>query len=85
MKYPYMVVKDGVWYEAGQEVPASDISTPTTEIKQTVDENHHFSKTEIQRLSTSELQKLAEAEGIANALEKSGNQLKKILIEHFDL
>ena len=27
MKYPYIVVKDGVWYPAGEEVPEKESQT----------------------------------------------------------
>lgn len=44
-----------------------------------------YTKTEINRMSTAELQNLAAAEGIENAFETSGNELKKILAEYFGL
>lgn len=44
-----------------------------------------YTKTEINRMSTAELQNLAAAEGIENAFETSGNELKKILAQHFEL
>lgn len=48
-------------------------------------EGKRYTKTEINRMSTAELQNLAAAEGIENAFETSGNELKKILAEHFGL
>ena len=44
-----------------------------------------YTKSEINRMSTAELQNLAAAEGVENAFETSGNELKKILAEHFGL
>ena len=44
-----------------------------------------YTKTEINRMSTAELQNLAAAEGIENAFETSGNELKKILASHYGL
>ena len=44
-----------------------------------------YTKTEINRMSTAELQNLATAEGIENAFETSGNELKKILTSHYGL
>lgn len=44
-----------------------------------------YTKTEINRMSTAELQNLAASEGIENAFETSGNELKKILAQHFEL
>ncbi len=44
-----------------------------------------YTKSDIQRMSTADLQNLAAEEGIENAFETSGNELKKILVEHFGL
>lgn len=64
-----------------EELPFSDndieLEEDSTEKK--------YTKTEINRMSTAELQNLASAEGIENAFETSGNELKKILVEHFGL
>lgn len=48
-------------------------------------EEKKYTKTEINRMPTSELQNLASAEGVEDAFDKSGGELKKILIEHFNL
>lgn len=48
-------------------------------------ESKQYTKTDINRMSTAELQNLAAEEGIENAFETSGNELKKILAEHFGL
>lgn len=48
-------------------------------------EEKTYTKSEIQRMTTADLQNLAAAEGINDAYETSGNELKKILIEHFGL
>lgn len=44
-----------------------------------------YTKSEINRMSTAELQNLAAAKGIENAFETSGSKLKDILAEHFGL
>lgn len=44
-----------------------------------------FTKTSINRMSTAELQELAEEQGIEDAREINGSELKKILIEKFRL
>ena len=87
MKYPYIVNLNGKWYEAGTDVPASSISEKVDGKENTVtnDKVAKYSKTEIQRMSTDQLKALAVAEGIDNAEETSGNQLKKKLVEHFGL
>ncbi len=48
-------------------------------------EQKKYTKTEINRMTTAELQNLAAVEGIEDAFETSGGELKKILIEHFNL
>ena len=44
-----------------------------------------FTKTEINRMSTAELKQLAVEQGIENAEEMTGGELKKTLIKHFNL
>lgn len=44
-----------------------------------------YTKTMINRMSTSDLQSLAKVQEIENADEISGSELKKMLIEKFDL
>lgn len=44
-----------------------------------------YTKSEIQRMSTADLQNLAAEIGSENAFETSGNELKKILYQHFGL
>lgn len=89
MKYPYIVNCNGKWYEAGADVPvSSSTNVAKTEEKakaETNDKTAKYSKTDIQRMSTEQLKALAVAEGIDNAEETSGNQLKKMLVEHFGL
>lgn len=48
-------------------------------------EEKTYTKSEIQRMTTADLQNLAAAEGINDAYETSGNELKKILTKHFNL
>ena len=44
-----------------------------------------YTKTDINRMSTAELQALAAEIGIENASGTNGGELKKLLIEHFGL
>ena len=74
MKYPYIVNKDGVWYPAGTDVP-----------EDTKTDSRTYTKTEINRMSTSDLQKLASEHGIEDANAKSGAELKKVLIRQLGL
>lgn len=48
-------------------------------------EEKQYTKTDINRMSTAELQSLAAEVGIDNAFDTSGGELKKLLIEHFKL
>ena len=84
MIYPYIVNKNGVWYPAGADVP-EDISPITTDnLTENIVHNGH-TKTEINRMSTAELQELALENGIDGADEMTGAELKKVLIEKFGL
>ena len=84
MIYPYIVNKNGVWYPAGTDVP-EDISPITTDnLTEKLVHNGH-TKTEINRMSTAELQELALENGIDCADEMTGAELKKVLIEKFGL
>lgn len=76
-KYPYIVNKNGVWYPAGAEVPED-----TDFIE---NESESYTKTEINRMSTAELQELASNTGVEGANEMTGTELKKMLIEKFGL
>lgn len=44
-----------------------------------------YTKTDIKRMSTAELQNLAAKSGVENAFETSGGELKEILIQKFNL
>lgn len=48
-------------------------------------EKNEYTKTEINRMSTAELKELATKEGVDGAEDMTGTELKKILIEHFNL
>ena len=78
-KYPYIVNCDGVWYSAGTEIPAEK------PLKEDNAENKTYTKTEINRMPTAELKELAKEQGILNAEEKIGSELKVLLIEKLGL
>ena len=79
MKYPYIVGKNGVWYPAGTQVPEDNPNTKTE------NGQNQYTKTEINRMSTSELQELALENDIDGAEQMTGAELKKVLIEKFGL
>lgn len=64
----------GKWYKAGDNVPESSLASPVG-----------YTKTDINRMSTADLQKLAGEKGIENADSFSGADLKKMLIELMNL
>ena len=79
MKYPYIVGKNGGWYPAGTEVPEDNPNTKTE------NGQNQYTKTEINRMSTAELQTLALENGVDGSNEMTGAELKKVLIEKFGL
>ena len=59
---------------------------PFVEIKEEVtEEKAVYTKTEINRMPITDLKELASKKGIENAEELTGAELKKILIEKFEL
>lgn len=93
MVYDHIVKVNGRYYQTGEDVPEikdmaeGESSLPYSDDDITLEtkEDKQYTKTEINRMSTAELQNLAAAEGIENAFDTSGNELKKILTEHFGL
>ena len=65
---------NGKWYKAGDEVPEDKLGT-----------SFDYSKTTINCMSTSDLQVFATEQGIDNAEELTGAELKKLLIEKLGL
>lgn len=92
MKYDHMVKVNGVYYQAGQEVPGNQMAEekeplPFSDDDITLEtkEDRIYTKTDINSMKTADLQDLAAKEGIENAYDTSGSELKKILSEHFGL
>ena len=84
MEYPYIVNKNGVWYPAVADVPEDTSPITKDNLTEKIVHNGH-TKTEINRMSTAELQELALENGIDGADEMTGAELKKVLIEKFGL
>ena len=68
---------NGKWYKAGEEI---SLDKPQEKVKQ-----NQYTKTEINRMSTAELQTLALENGVDGSDEMTGAELKKVLIEKFGL
>lgn len=75
MTAQYTVKFNGKWYKAGEEIKEA----------QTVSSSFNYTKTDINRMSTADLQTLAKEQGIGGAELLSGAELKKLLIEKFNL
>ena len=82
MVYECKTKYKGKWYMPGEEVPEekSPVSSDFMNLP-----NITYTKTEINRMSTADLQKLAGEQGIENAQTTSGAELKEILIAKFNL
>ena len=87
MVYSYLVKYNGVYYPAGTDVPVgvSSVEIKDNKIIDEVKEEVKYTKTDINRMSTSDLKSLAKSEGIKDADTLSGADLKKVLIEKFGL
>ena len=88
MKFNHRVKFNGILYEVGQNVPIEDKRTENkanTEQKTVAEKEVEYTKTDINRMSTADLKKLAKSEKIENAEDMNGAELKKALIDKFDL
>lgn len=79
----HSIKHDGVWYKVGEEVPESNNNSVPSDFMNPPETP--YTKTEINRMSTADLKKLASENGIENAAEINGGDLKKMLIEKFGL
>lgn len=77
MKFDHKVKYNGTWYLPGDEIPEENHNAEESKELPT--------KSAINRMSTAELQSLAKEHGIVDADETTGGELKKILIEKFEL
>lgn len=90
--YPYAVKYNGEYYDSGEDVPETggdamenENPSPFSKDEEEYTEEKQYTKTDINKMSTADLQALAAEEGIENAYGINGGELKKILIEHFEL
>ena len=87
MKFDHKVKYNGVWYEPGEEIEEGVGNTAPTNFSEfmTPPVENKYTKTEINRMSTAELQALALKNNIDGADEMTGAELKKVLVEKFKL
>lgn len=81
----HSVKYNGVWYHAGEEIKEVGTQSASNTSQGTNPPENKYTKTEINRMSTADLQTLATEQGIENAGEINGADLKKLLIERFGL
>ncbi len=81
MVYGHKIKCNGKWYMPGEEVP--EIIPATPDQKDLIEKA--YTKTEIMRMSTADLQALATEHGMDNAKEITGAELKKLLVEKLGL
>ena len=78
MKYPYIVVKNGVWYSSGENVPEDSKTNSTgNDIK--------YKKSDINRMPIAELRELGNDLDILESFTLNGPDLKKKIIEKLGL
>lgn len=84
MIYKHLVKYNGVYYPAGMNVPVGEIK-PVEEKKSEEVKDYTLTKTDINRMSVAELKDLARKESILGADDMTGSEIKKVLINHFNL
>lgn len=67
------------------KVTAPSVPKVTVESTEVAEEKKTYKKSDIFRMPVAELQELAKAEGIENAEEKTGAELKTLLVKHLNL
>ena len=89
MKYSHTVKYNGRYYRPGEDVPeetmqtagAEDIGSPRIPVEKEVEDGKRYTKTEINQMKTAELQELAAENGVKQAHDMTGSELKSLLIE----
>ena len=93
MVYKHQVKYNGKYYPAGTDVPVGEKSVENKKednfaqyMNEPVESGEEtYTKTEINRMSTADLRKLAKEKEISGADEMTGAELKKVLIDKLGL
>ena len=93
MVYKHQVKYNGKYYPAGTDVPVGEKAVENKKeddfaqyMNEPVESGEvTYTKTEINRMSTADLRKLAKDKEISGAEEMTGAELKKVLIENLGL
>lgn len=87
MKYPYMVKHNGEYYPAGAEVPVGDAPVAKDDLvaedKKSAEKK--LTRAEIMTMKKADLIELAKKNGIKNADEMIGSELKNALVSVLEL
>lgn len=83
MLYDHRVKFKGKWYMAGEEVPENEKISKIEKIK--VTEVPTFTKTDINRMSVSDLRKTCKGVGMKSADSMTGAEMKACLIDYYNL
>lgn len=78
---------NGKWFYAGQEIAGVEKSAPDFSqfMNPPETEEDKYTKTDINRMATAELKAFAKEQGVDNAEDMTGAELKKVLIEKLGL
>nr|DAP84276.1 MAG TPA: Rho termination factor, N-terminal domain [Caudoviricetes sp.] len=85
MKFPYIVIRDGKWYKAGEEVPEGTPGQESSDEEIQMPEVFKYKKTDINRMSTADLKELAREHEVLNVDDMTGQDLKEYFITRFNL
>lgn len=85
MKYPYDVKVGNVWYEAGTEIPDVEEEVKAEETVVAEEPQKRITKTDVLGMRKAELISLAKENGISEADDMTGSELKTALVKALNL
>lgn len=85
MKFPYIVIRNGKWYKAGEEVPEDTTGQEFSAETEQMPKGFEYKKTDINRMSTADLKELAREHEVSNVDDMTGQDLKEYFITMFNL
>ena len=90
MKYPYSVKYNGIWYAAGEEIPAAEptkevVKEPVNPIREEVKAEKTVTKTDLIRMNAAALKKLATENGIKDVDDKTRSELIQAITDKLGL
>lgn len=85
MVFDHMVQHNNVYYEPGEDVPIKENTAVSDDVQKPLFNGKDYSRSEINLMNKADLQELANSVGIEDVYDKTGSELKKILINHFNI